>query len=95
MTLPAKLQSYVACGTPILAVAGGESRRIVVENGCGCSCGWNSTEIAEALLKMKNNGSALADMRDRALLCYQNNIHPKVLIDFLEMLFLEAFERQR
>lgn len=35
MTIPAKLQSYMACGMPILAVAGGETKRIVKEAGCG------------------------------------------------------------
>lgn len=35
MTIPAKLQSYMACGMPILAVAGGETKRIVEEAECG------------------------------------------------------------
>lgn len=38
MTLPAKLQTYLACGTPILAAAGGESARLVGENGIGLVC---------------------------------------------------------
>lgn len=35
MTIPAKLQSYMACGMPILAAAGGETKRIVEEAECG------------------------------------------------------------
>lgn len=35
MTIPAKLQSYMACGMPILAVADGETRRIIEEAECG------------------------------------------------------------
>lgn len=38
MTLPAKLQTYLACGTPILAAAGGESAYLVGENGIGFVC---------------------------------------------------------
>lgn len=38
MTIPAKLQSYMACGMPILAVAGGETKRIVEEAQCGVVC---------------------------------------------------------
>lgn len=34
-TIPAKLQSYMACGMPILASASGETRRIVEEADCG------------------------------------------------------------
>lgn len=35
MTLPAKLQTYLACGTPILAAAGGESAELIKGAGCG------------------------------------------------------------
>ncbi len=35
MTIPAKLQSYMACGKMILAAAGGETRRIIEEADCG------------------------------------------------------------
>jgi glycosyltransferase involved in cell wall biosynthesis len=34
-TIPAKLQSYMACGMPILAVADGESKRIINDSRCG------------------------------------------------------------
>lgn len=37
-TIPAKLQSYMACGMPIIASASGETKRVVEEAGCGlCS----------------------------------------------------------
>lgn len=35
MTIPAKLQSYMACGIPILAVAGGETKRVIEKAQCG------------------------------------------------------------
>lgn len=35
MTLPAKLQTYLACGAPVLAAAGGETAAIVSDAGCG------------------------------------------------------------
>ena len=38
MTIPAKLQSYMACGMPILAVADGETKRIIEDAGCGWCC---------------------------------------------------------
>lgn len=38
MTLPAKLQSYMACGMPIIASAGGEARRIIEDAACGLCC---------------------------------------------------------
>jgi len=38
MTIPAKLQSYMACGKAIIASASGETRRIIEEAGCGVCC---------------------------------------------------------
>ena len=38
MTIPAKLQSYMACGMPILASASGETERIIKEAECGMVC---------------------------------------------------------
>ena len=35
MTIPAKLQSYMACGIPILASACGETKRVIEEARCG------------------------------------------------------------
>ena len=37
-TIPAKLQSYLACGIPVLASAGGETKRILKEADCGWVC---------------------------------------------------------
>ena len=37
-TIPAKLQSYMACGMPIVAAATGETARIVEEADCGACC---------------------------------------------------------
>ena len=67
MTIPAKLQSYMACGMPVIAAAGGESKRVIEEAGCGmCSpCGDAealNTSITEMMIcseqemnKMKKN----------------------------------------
>lgn len=38
MTIPAKLQSYLACAMPILACARGETERIIREAACGICC---------------------------------------------------------
>lgn len=52
MTIPAKLQSYMACGMPILAVAGGETKRIIEEAECGIVCGMSDVSlIAENIKK--------------------------------------------
>lgn len=57
MTIPAKLQSYMACGMPILAAASGETRRIICEAQCGICCGvgdWRT--LAESVTEMMQTG---------------------------------------
>ena len=38
MTIPAKLQSYMACGMPIIGAVTGESEKIITEAECGLVC---------------------------------------------------------
>lgn len=52
MTLPAKLQTYLACGAPILAAAGGESAAVIREAGCGCAAAPELPELVTAVKKM-------------------------------------------
>ena len=35
MTIPAKLQTYLACGVPVLGCVSGEGKRIIEESGAG------------------------------------------------------------
>lgn len=55
LTLPAKIQSYMACGRPILACLDGEGAMVVKESGAGISCPADDHEsLAECVLKMFN-----------------------------------------
>ncbi|MCR4762218.1 MAG: glycosyltransferase family 4 protein [Lachnospiraceae bacterium] len=57
-TIPAKLQSYMACAMPILAAAGGETARILLEADCGlASSTGDEAALADAIRRM-------ADMTD-------------------------------
>lgn len=53
MTIPAKLQSYMACGMPVIASAQGETQRVIEEAGCGvCSKIGEAEELSRAIKKM-------------------------------------------
>lgn len=52
-TIPAKLQSYMACGKAILASASGETKRIIEESNCGMCCEiGNERALAETITMM-------------------------------------------
>ncbi|OOV14677.1 glycosyltransferase family 4 protein [Deinococcus sp. LM3] len=54
LTVPAKLQSYLACGRPILASLLGEGAEIVREAGAGVTCEpQNAQGLAEAVLVLR------------------------------------------
>jgi glycosyltransferase involved in cell wall biosynthesis len=54
MTIPAKLQSYLACGRPILASLDGEGARAVEESGAGyASAAGNARGLADNVRRMK------------------------------------------
>lgn len=52
-TIPTKIQSYLACGRPIIAGMDGEGARIVVESGAGFAAPASEPEqLAEAVLRL-------------------------------------------
>ena len=53
MMIPAKLQSYMACGMPIIASARGETERVIAEAGCGiCSAPGDADGLANVVRRM-------------------------------------------
>ena len=62
-TIPAKLQSYMACGMPILASASGETKRIIEEADCGiCADIGDEKALADGINKfMKSDCKKLGN----------------------------------
>lgn len=55
LTIPAKLQSYMACGIPIIASADGETSRIVQEAEAGvCSAAGDVQGLLNAIIDLRN-----------------------------------------
>lgn len=78
-TIPAKLQSYMACGMPIIAAANGETKRIIEEAKCGkCVELGNFDELANKIIYMRS--VCLADMRKNAQMYYSNSFSKKSVL---------------
>lgn len=83
-TIPAKLQSYMACGKPIVASACGETERIVREANCGvCAPIGDAEALANAILGLIGNQD-LCQMGENALAYYKKHFDKKMLMDGLE-----------
>ncbi|MCD7791360.1 MAG: glycosyltransferase family 4 protein [Bacteroides thetaiotaomicron] len=87
-TIPAKLQSYMACGMPIVASATGETKRIIEEAGCGICCDIGDADgLAEAIAEMAEE--KLDEMGKCSEEYYRKNFCKEELMDYMDGVFGE------
>lgn len=86
MTIPAKLQSYMACGMPILAVAGGETKRIVEEAECGWCCELGDVQALASVVNkcVKDEKYATCNMSQAALEYFRKYFDKDGLLDQID-----------
>ncbi len=86
MTIPAKLQSYMACGMPIIASAFGETQRIISEAQCGvCAPIGDENELARQILSLKNEDLSVMAYNSRHY--YDKHFDKKSIMDGLDQYF--------
>lgn len=87
--LPAKLQSYMACGMPILAVASGEAGDLVESSKCGfVSKPGDAKSLAENIVKITNLTEAeLLDLSKYSKEYSNQNFDKKALLDQIDSHF--------
>jgi glycosyltransferase involved in cell wall biosynthesis len=86
ITLPAKLQTYMASGNPILACLDGEGAQFVEQWKAGLSCpSGDADALAQTILKFSTlSPEQLKEMGRNAFRCYQENFDRDKLISALE-----------
>lgn len=89
-TIPAKLQSYMACGMPIAASASGETKRVIEEADCGvCVPTGDVDALAEKIKWLaEQKKEVLSAMGKNAREYCQIYFDKKQLMDELEEYFL-------
>lgn len=82
-TLPGKVQSYLAAGKPIIAVADGETRRVIEEAECGyCSEPENPEQLAENVRTLIKCGDISVKVYN-AINYYNNNFTKEIFMQHL------------
>lgn len=85
-TIPAKLQSYMACGKPIIASASGETQRVINEANCGvCTAIGNSDALADGIKKMMKMNIKL--LGNNAHSYFEEHFNKKLLMDMMDQYF--------
>ena len=86
ITLPAKIQSYFACGIPVIASCSGEGAKIVKDSGAGMACeAENSKTLAETVINMYNKSVDEKNyMKENALSYFEIHYKKEKLMDSLE-----------
>ena len=94
MTLPAKLQSYLACGTPVLAAAGGESARLIEEAQCGFVCAQDADELVNLINREVLLSDKTDEMRVNAKKYFDDHFTVKRIIDSLETMMTDKISER-
>lgn len=86
LTIPSKVQSYLACAKPIIAALDGEGARVIEESGAGVTCSAeNPRALAEAVLKMyRLTKSDLHDMGLSGRRYFEQHFERNILLGRLD-----------
>lgn len=94
LTIPSKIQSYLACGKPIIAALDGEGAKIIEEAGAGITCSAaDPSELSMAVLKMYHmSPEKRYEMGRIGRKYFEKNFERNLLIDRLQILMTETVE---
>ena len=87
--IPAKLQSYMACGIPIIASVTGESKRIIENAECGICCSIGDTRgLRDAIVKISRmQKDERQILGENARKYCEKHFDKKTLMDYMERYF--------
>lgn len=85
LTLPGRIQSYMACEKPIISAIDGETARIIEEAACGIAVGSEDAEaLAKAVVTLKNKSAEERhQMGKNGRAYYEKHFRSDVVIDKL------------
>ncbi len=91
MTIPAKLQTYLACGTPIIGAVSGECEEIIQGAECGIVVDKNINALTDGIQRMTEMSYDQKELlRKNANLYFDKNFDKDKLIGELEQMMRES-----
>lgn len=94
MTIPTKLQSYLACGMPIIASGEGEIHEIINDANLGlCSPPGDVKGLANNIIKMRKMPiEVLKNIRNNAITYYKEHFNKTQLLNRMDTLLIDLSE---
>lgn len=95
LTVPGKIQSYLACGKPVIASLDGEGGRLIEEAGAGIACpAEDSVALAEAVMSLRSmSGPQRAEMGEKGRKFCETNFTRSRLLDQLAGWLIEGAKK--
>lgn len=92
MTIPGKVQSYLAAGRPLLGMLDGEGAAVIDEAGAGKTClAGASTRLAALAQQLADSSAEERNaMAASARLCYQEQFERNTLMNRIEQILISA-----
>lgn len=90
LTLPSKVQGYMAAGKPILGMIDGSAKEVIEEANCGICVKANDIDgFASAMKQFILNRKTLNNLGDNGRQYFQDNFGKEIFISKLEQIFEE------
>lgn len=86
MTIPGKMQTYLATGIPVVAMLNGEGAQVVADSGAGFACAaGDARQLAQAVLDLSRmSAEQRVEMGARGMTVYRREFERGKLMDQLE-----------
>ena len=93
-TLPAKVQSYMVAGKPIIGAISGEVKNVIEEAQCGLCCeSLNYKKLSKLILKASQDSERIKKWGENSKKYYEINFKKDNCIDNLISLFNEIIKK--
>jgi glycosyltransferase involved in cell wall biosynthesis len=94
LTIPSKVQAYLATGRPIVAALDGEGARVVVDSGAGLACpSEDAAALADTVLRLRALPQHEIDrMGEAGRTYYRRQFDPDILAQRMVAIFHQALE---
>ena len=96
ITIPAKVQSYLACGKPILAMVNGEAANIINQNNVGYACNAGDYKsLVKNIIKISElNKKQYNEITINSLECYKNSFDRSKLLNKSENILIKMLNKK-